>query len=83
VAQKKEYFFFVDNEKYETELPALTGAQIKAKVPNWDPAYGLLLEGHGKDPDTLINDTETVSLEKDKGPLRFTRVPPASFGSFR
>ena len=79
MAQTKEFFFFVDNQKYETELAALTGAQIKAKVPNWDPAYGLLLE----DPDTLINDTEAVSLEKDKGPLRFTRVPPASFGSFR
>ena len=80
MAHPTDYFFFVDNVKYDSDLPALTGAQIKAKVPNWDPAYGLLLEGHGKEPDRLISDTETVSLEKDRGPRRFTRVPPASFG---
>jgi hypothetical protein len=80
MAHQKQYFFFVDNEKYESDLESLTGAQIKAKVPNWDPAYGLLLEGHGKDPDRLIGDSEAVSLEKDHGPLRFTHVPPASFG---
>ena len=77
----KKFFFFVDNVKYESDLPMLTGAQIKAKVANWDPAYGLLLEGHGKEPDRLISDTDSVSLEKENGPLRFTRVPPATFGS--
>lgn len=75
-----EYFFFVDNVRYESQLASLTGAQIKAKVPNWDPASGLLLEGHGKEPDRLIGDSDTLSLVKDEGPLRFTRVPPASFG---
>jgi hypothetical protein len=80
MAHPTDYFFFVDNAKYDSDLPALTGAQIKAKVPNWDPAYGLLLEGHGNEPDRLISDTETVSLEKEQGPRRFTRVPPASFG---
>lgn len=76
----EKYFFFADNVKYDSDLPTLTGAQIKAKIANWDPTYSLLLEGHGKDPDRLISDSEIVSLEKENGPLRFTRVPPANFG---
>jgi len=77
---KEKYFYFVGNDKYETDLPELTGAQIKARVPNLDPTFQLSLEGHGNDPDRLIADDEVVSLEKDKGPVRFTLVPPANFG---
>ncbi len=75
-----EYSYFVDNVKYESSLPELTGAQIKAKVPNWDPTYNLMLEGHGNDPDRIIGDSDTVSLKSDHGPRRFFRVPPANFG---
>ena len=78
--EAKKYSFFVDSVKYESDLPSLTGAQIKAKVPNWDPTYGLALDGHGDEPDRLIPDNEDVSLLKEHGPVRFTRVPPANFG---
>ena len=76
----KKYFYFVGNDKYESDLPALTGAQIKARIPNLDPTLQLSLEGHGNEPDRIIADNETVSLEKDQGPPRFTLVPPANFG---
>ena len=76
----KKYFFFVGNDRYESDLPSLTGAQIKAKVPNWDSSFGLSLEGRGNEPDRLIGDDEVVSLEKHNGPPRFTPVPPANFG---
>lgn len=79
MAQEK-YFYFVGNDRYESDLPELTGAQIKARVPNLDPAFQLSLEGHGNDPDRIIADNEVVSLKKDKGPVRFTLVPPANFG---
>lgn len=75
-----KYFYFVGNDKYESDLPALTGAQIKAKIPNLDPTLQLSLEGHGNEPDRIIADSESVSLEKEHGPLRFTLVPPANFG---
>ncbi len=78
---QEKFFFFVDNVKYESELPALTGAQIKAKVPNWDPSFGLSLEGHGDEPDQLIADNQVVNLDTDHGPRRFTRVPPANYGA--
>ena len=43
-------------------------------------ALDLVLEGHGNDPDRIIADDELVSLDKDKGPLRFSSAPKANFG---
>ena len=76
----EKIFYFVDNVKYDTEDTTLTGSQIKAKVPDLDPSYGLFLESTGDEPDKQIADDESVSLEKDKGPKRFYTVPPATFG---
>lgn len=77
---KQPYFYFVDDKKYETDQPVLTGAQIKAQIPNLDRTYSLVQEGVGKEPDKIIGDDMPVSLEKEKGPKRFTLVPPATFG---
>jgi hypothetical protein len=74
------FFFFVDNVRFETDQHFLTGAQIKAKVPDWPAGYGLMLEGHGHEPDRLISDDEWVDLA-EHAPRRFTRVPPATFGA--
>lgn len=80
-AKPQTYFFFVDGVRYTTDQPSLTGAQIKAKVPDWPAGYGLLLDPPGEHGDErLIGDDELVPLEKDHGPLRFTRVPPATYG---
>jgi hypothetical protein len=79
-AEKDGYFFLFNGTKYETEHSALTGAQIKALIPNFDQTHTLVLEGHGSDADTTIGDNETVSLAKDKGPRHFYSVPPATFG---
>ncbi len=81
MAEKENaYFYFVDNQKYESDLPTLTGAQIKARITNFNAGYTLTLEGHGNDPDRIIGDAETVGLEKEKGPKRFFTAPPATFG---
>jgi hypothetical protein len=76
----KPHIFFINQDKYESDLPSLTGAQIKARVPNLQPGTGLSLEGHGRDPDRLIADDEVVELDTGHGPARFTLVPPATFG---
>lgn len=76
----KKYIFFVNGEKYETDQSELTAAQIKARVPNVEPGDKLSLEGHGDEPDEILQDDQVVSLEKEKGPRRFTIVPSASFG---
>lgn len=78
--EKEPYFYFVDNEKYDSEEGTLTGAQIKARIPNFDSSYGLFLEGPGNDPDMQISDSTTITFEKEKGPKRFYTVPPATFG---
>jgi len=77
----KPFFFFVDNVKYETDKSTLTGAEIKAMIPGFDPSYSLFLEGSGDNPDELIKDSTTVDLEKEKGPKRLYTVPPANFGT--
>jgi hypothetical protein len=77
----RKYFFFVDNQKYEHDSSSITGAGIKQKVPNLDPAYSLFVEAHGNDPDQLVQDTDSFDLERQgQGPLKFYTVPPAAFG---
>ena len=77
---KREYFFFFGGSKYTTEHSALTGAQIKALIQSFDQSHALVLEGHGNDPDVTIDDTKTVSFDKEGEPCHFYSVPPATFG---
>jgi len=76
------YFYFVGDDKYETELETVTGAYVKSRIPNLPPGSTLQLDGHGNDPDVVVGDTDKVSLEHGHGhgPRRFTVVPPATFG---
>jgi hypothetical protein len=76
----EKFFYFVDGVRYDSDLEVLTGAQIKARIPNFDHALVLMLEGTGKDPDTIVTDDTSVSLAKDHGPRRFFTTPPATFG---
>ncbi len=79
---KKDYFFFVGEEKFDTELATVTGAYVKSRVPNLPAGSGLQLDGQGNDPDLPFGDSDSVSLElgHGQGPGRFTVVPPANFG---
>ena len=76
----EKFSYFVDGEKFENGTESTTGAVIKSKLPESKRGYALYLEAHGNDPDLQIADTDTVSLEKEKGPKRFYTVPPANFG---
>jgi len=77
----EKYFYFVDGEKFDSDSEFTTGSIIKSRLAEAKRSYALYLEGHGKDPDTLIGDDTSIDLEKEKGPKRFYTVPPASFGS--
>ena len=81
-SKPKTYFYFVGDDKYETELETVTGAYVKARIQNLPPDSKLSLEGDGNDPDLPFGDNDTVSLEvgHGHGPRRFTVVPPAAFG---
>lgn len=82
MSNQHKYHFFVDSTKYETDKEHLTGAEIKAMVPAFDPAYQLYLEEHGDEPDKVISDGESVSLNPEHhGIKKFYSVPPATFGS--
>jgi hypothetical protein len=74
------YRYFVDNVEYTTEHESLTGAQITAKIPGWNPANSLVLEGHGSEQDEVIRPTTTVVFKGRETPAHFIIVPPATFG---
>jgi len=78
----KTYFFFVGEEKYETELPVVTGAYVKSRIANLPAGATLQLDGEGNEIDKPFGDNDEVSLElgHGHGPRRFTVVPPATFG---
>lgn len=82
MSNQSSFHFFVDAIKYETEKGTLTGAEIKAMVPGFDPAYQLYVEGHGNDPDRLVADSEAIGLDPaGQGIRKFYTVPPATFGA--
>jgi hypothetical protein len=76
----KTFHLTVDGKKLSSAQPVLSGADIKllAGVPT---NYGLFLEGHGKNPDQQIGDTQTVDL-REPGKESFYTAPPATFGSY-
>lgn len=76
-AHVESFHFFVDNKKFDTDQPNLSGAAIKtvAAVPG---NYQLFLEEHGSGPDRAISDGETVDLHNP--PKHLYAVPPATFG---
>lgn len=77
---RQSYRFFVNGKPYETDKDKISGAQIKAMVPGWDPAHDLALEGEGDAPDRLVADDEIISLDPKHGVRRFSSVPKANFG---
>jgi hypothetical protein len=77
--KEKQYEFTIDGVEYATPSSTLTGAQIKALIPNFDPSYQLVKEGKGHDPDEVVTDETTVSLDVRPRPSFYT-VPPATFG---
>ena len=74
------YIYFVDDVEYTTHEESLTGAQIIARVPDWNPVNSLVLEGEGSEKDEVIPPTATVVFKGRKSPARFMAVPPATFG---
>lgn len=75
---KKEYHFFLDAKRYETEYRQRTGAQIKQQG-GVQADYQLYEEEEGDTPDKAISDGDTVDLA---GKIKhFYAVPPATFGT--
>lgn len=77
-----KYFFFIDGKKYDWPKATLTGAELRAVAPDLNPAFLLILEGHGGEADKPVGDSDSFSLSlPGHGPLKFYTAPPATFGS--
>lgn len=83
--EPKAFFFYIA-QRIVSALDVATGAEIKAMIKaavrSFDPAHTLVLEGHGREPDRIINDNETVSLlvGHHEKPKDFYTKPPTNFG---
>ena len=75
--ERKEFPFYVDAKRYQTDKESLNGADIK-RIAGIDPTYQLFEEEEGDKPDKAISDTEAVPMS---GKVKhFYAVPPATFG---
>jgi hypothetical protein len=61
----KLYHFFVGENKFETDKPSLTGAEIKA-LAAVTPTHQLFYRDDVNTPDRMIRDTESVGLVEHK-----------------
>lgn len=75
------FFFFVDGKKYDWPTSALSGAELRAAIPDLNPTFQIFVEGHGAEPDKPVSDSDSFSLElPGHGALKFYTAPPATFG---
>lgn len=69
-------YYFVNSQKYETRSGLVSGAEIKARIPNVRPPYTLFLDGRGRDADRIVDDTDRFSISTgSRGVLYFYTVP--------
>lgn len=78
--QPKKFAYFVDGERFETDVPVVSGAFLRAKLPTAKRDFGLYVEGAGGSPDQWVDQATKVSLEGESGPRRFFTAPQAMFG---
>lgn len=79
--EHKKFHFFVGATRYEWDSQTITTEQVK-QLADAEAGDGLLLEGHGHDPDAVMADGQVIDLEPaHHGPRRFRLEPAAGFGA--
>ncbi|MDO8587633.1 MAG: hypothetical protein Q7T82_11400 [Armatimonadota bacterium] len=76
----RKFAYSVDGQPFATEVPVITVALLRAKLPAEKRGFGILVEGTGNEPDRWLADEDKISLENEKAPRRFYSSPPAMFG---
>ena len=75
----KTFKFKVDDTEFTTEVPKLTGLEIRQRA-SVDDGYQLFLEVHGGKEDKQIKDSDEVDFATP-GIEKLYTVPPATFGN--
>jgi hypothetical protein len=70
-------YLFVDGKKYDWPRDSITGDELRALVPGFNPQFVLMQEGPDG-ADVLVADSVTFGLGEQP---HFYTVPPATFGS--
>jgi hypothetical protein len=79
--EHRKYHFFVGDTRYDWDDRTITTEQVK-QLAGAEAGDGLLLEGHGHDPDAVMTEGQVIDLSPAHGGvLRFRLEPAAGFGS--
>jgi hypothetical protein len=71
--------YTVDGQTFETEMPIISVALLRAKLPLEKRSFGIIAEGVGNAPDRWLDEGAKILLEEGKT-WRFYTSPPAMFG---
>ena len=77
---RPKFNYYVDGQLFETELPEIDTALIRAKLPVEMRSYSLFSEGDGSNPDSMIWDNTKITLAEGNRPRRFYTSSPATQG---
>jgi hypothetical protein len=75
----RKFAYMVDGRPFETEVPNISVALLRAKLPVEKRNFIIFAEGAGNAPDRWLDESEKLSLEEGKM-RRFYTSPPAMFG---
>jgi hypothetical protein len=75
----RRFAYTVDGQPFETEMPMISIALLKAKLPVEKRSFGVIAEGAGNTPDLWLDENAQISLEEGKM-MHFYTSPPAMFG---
>ena len=75
--RKPPFVIHIDGLEFKVQETTESGAQLKQLAAK-DASYQLFLEERDKNPDKLIGDTNSVTMENG---LHFYTMTPATFGS--
>lgn len=75
----RRFAYTVDGQPFETEMPIISVALLRAKLPLEKRSFGVIAEGAGNAPDRWLGENAQISLEEGKM-LHFYTSPPAMFG---
>ena len=78
-SQPRRFAYTVDGQPFETEVPIISVALLRAKLPSEKRSFGIVAEGVGNESDRWLDENARISLEEGKA-RRFYTSPPAMFG---
>ena len=77
MADERRFVIVINGSEHAVSESVVEGLQIRV-LGRIEPDTVLIVEGLGKDPDLIVQDTDRIDLTK--GPVRVFAMPQTTFG---